>query len=96
MQNKKVIEIARQTVGSYLQNLRNEKNISAYKITKETGLTFEQIKSIENGSSAYTIDSFLTYIGAIDCYFYLANRDEKHLDEKDMLDKMDSEPGNDN
>jgi len=57
-------------------------------MTKEHGIRFEAIQAIEEGSSNYTIDNFLTYISAIDCYFYLANRDGKHLDHDDLIAKM--------
>jgi len=75
--NKEVKEVARQKIGEYLKSLREEKGISTYQMTKSHRIRFEAIQSIEEGSSNYTIDNFLTYIAALDCYFYLANRDGK-------------------
>lgn len=77
---KEIKEVARQKIGDYLKSLREEKGISTYQMTKSHGIRFEAIQAIEAGGSNYTIDNFLTYISALDCYFYLANRDGKHLD----------------
>jgi len=66
--------IARQKIGEYLKSLRQEKGISTYQMTKSHGIRFEAIQAIEEGSTNYTIDNFLTYISALDCYLYLANR----------------------
>ena len=66
--NKKIKEKARQKIGNRLKFLREEKKISTYQITKSHGLRFEAIQAIEQGSSNYTIDNFLTYISAVDCY----------------------------
>jgi transcriptional regulator with XRE-family HTH domain len=85
---KEVKQVARQKIGEYLKSLREEKGISTYQMTKLQGIRFEAIQAIEEGSSNYTIDNFLTYISAIDCYFYLANRDGKHLDHDNMISKM--------
>jgi len=86
---KKVKEIARQKIGEHFKSIREEKEISTYQITKEYGIRFEVIQAIEEGSSNYTIDNFLAYINAVDCYFYLANRDGKHLDQEDLISKME-------
>lgn len=82
-------EIARQKIGGHLKSIREEKQLSTYQITKDHGIRFEVIQAIEEGSKNYTIDNFLSYISAIDCYFYLANRDGKHLDHNDMISKME-------
>lgn len=86
---KEVKEVARHKIGEYLKSLREKKEISTYQMTKSHGLRFEAIQAIEEGSSNYTIDNFLTYISALDCYIYLANRDGKHLDHDDMISKME-------
>jgi transcriptional regulator with XRE-family HTH domain len=88
MMNDMVKQLARQKVGQYLKGIREGKGLSTYQITKEHGIRFEVIKAIEEGSSNYTIDNFLGYIGAIDCYFYLENKEGKHLDADDMINKM--------
>ena len=80
--------VARQKIGEYLKSIREDKKITTYQMIKETGIRFEAIKSIEEGSSNYTIDNFLTYVSALDCYFYLANKEGKHLDHDDMIEKM--------
>lgn len=86
---KEIKEVARQKIGEYLKSLREEKGISTYQMTKSHGIRFEAIQAIEEGSSNYTIDNFLTYISALDCYFYLASREGKHLDHADMISKIE-------
>lgn len=86
--NKEIKKVARQNIGEYLKSLREEKGISTYRMTKSHRIRFEAIQAIEEGSSNYTIDNFLTYISAIDCYLYLANRGGKHLDHDDMISKI--------
>ena len=86
---KEIKEAARQKIGEYIKSLREGKGISTYQITKDHGIRFEVIQAIEQGSKNSTIDNFLSYISAIDCYFYLANRDGKHLDHEDMISKME-------
>ena len=86
--NKEIKQVARQKIGEYLKSLRKEKGISTYQMTKSHGIRFEAIQAIEKGSRNYTIDNLLTYISALDCYFYLANRDVKHLDYDYMISKM--------
>lgn len=85
-----ISKIARQRIGLYLSDLRKHKKISVYRIAKDTGMTQEQIRSIEKGDRSYTIDSFLAYIKAIDCYFYLANRDGKENDLDNLVKQMDN------
>lgn len=89
--NPQVTLIARQKIGLYLRDIRKDKGLSAYRIAKDTGLTEEQIGNIEKGTKAYTIDSFLAYITALDCYFYLANKDGKEND-LDHLVKKSKDP----
>ena len=86
--NEEITKIGRKKIGEYLKSLREDKGISTYQMTKSHGIQFALIKAIEEGSTNYTIDSFLTYISALDCYFYLANRDGKHLDHLDMVLKI--------
>lgn len=92
--NKQIKEIARQKVGQYLKAIREEKGITTYQLTKQFGIRFEAIKAIEEGSANYSIDNFLAYIQAVDCYFYLANRDGQHLNPNDLLNKMKTPPEN--
>lgn len=79
--------IARQKIGQYLKEMRLSKGITTYQMTKEYGIRFEAISAIEEGSSNYTIDNFLAYIAALDCYFYLKGREGKHGDLEDMISK---------
>lgn len=85
--NPEISKIARQKIGLYLRDIRKHKKISAYKIAKDTGLTQNQIAAIEKGETSYTIDSFLAYVQALDCYFFLANKDGEHLNFEHMKKK---------
>lgn len=91
MIEKQVKELARQKVGEFLKSIRDEKGISTYQMTKSHGIRFEVIQAIESGSANYTIDNFLVYIAAIDCYFYLANREGKKHDIFDQLIKAEED-----
>ena len=71
--NKEVKLEDRRLIGEHLKKIREKKGISTYRITKDYGLPYRAIRAIENGSSNYTIDNFLTLIRAINCYFCLDN-----------------------
>lgn len=83
--NQKVTEIARQKIGQYLKDIRKFKNLTILEMAEKTGTGVKTISAIENGSKNYTIDAFLSYINAVNCYFYLANKDE---DDDLNLDKL--------
>lgn len=88
-----VVIAAREVIGDYLSKLRQEKQISKYRIIQETGLNMNIINSIEQGTKSYTIDSFLKYTQAIGVYLFFGDKSGKEnqntpLDEKDMLEQM--------
>lgn len=87
MINEKVIFTARQKVGQHLQSIREEKQLTYYAVAKMAGISIDQVQSIEAGNKAYTIDSFLKIIHALDVYFFLEDKDGKHLDFIDMAEK---------
>ena len=87
MINEHVVIIARKKVGQYLQSIREEKQLTYYAVAKLAGLSIEQVQSIEQGDKAYTIDSFLKIIHALDTYFFMEDKDGKHLDFIDMAEK---------
>jgi len=87
MINEQVVIIARKKVGQYLQSIREEKKLTYYAVAKLAGLSIEQVQSIEQGDKAYTIDSFLKITHALDTYFFMEDKDGKHLDFIDMAEK---------
>ncbi len=87
MINPLTTEAARIIIGKYLLDIRTEKKLSFYAISKKSGLSTQQIQAIETGSKSYTIDSFFSLIHALDCYFFLKSKDNKHLDFEDMKNK---------
>jgi transcriptional regulator with XRE-family HTH domain len=88
MKSEILIE-ARHQVGLYLRKLRKEKGISAAALHRQTGMSLTQIQDIEQGRRSYGIDNFLKYISAIDCYFFLADKEGHHLDFNHMASKAD-------
>jgi len=52
----------RKEIGKQLKKQRETKGLSRYAIDKQSELTITQVKNIENGSKAYTIDSLIEYI----------------------------------
>jgi transcriptional regulator with XRE-family HTH domain len=83
---KEALTIARQKVGDYLQMIREEKGYSLYEVAQKSGLQITQLRKIEAGEG-FTIDSFLAIIHALDVYFFLRDKDGKHLDFVDMAKK---------
>lgn len=90
--NNDLIKSAREVIGEYLKNLREEKGISKYAIIKETGLRIELINSVETGSSAYTIDTLLKYTTGIGAYVFFGDKagknPDKPLDVDDMMKEI--------
>ena len=85
--NEELLLTARQQVGQYLRSIREEKQLTYYAVAKLAGLSIEQVQSIEAGDKAYTIDSFLKITHALDTYFFMEDKDGKHLDFIDMAEK---------
>lgn len=77
--NPEVSKIAREKIGLYLRDIRVHKQITKYKMAQLTGMTRKQIADIENGEKNYSIDSFLAYIQAVDCYFHLVDKENNPL-----------------
>jgi transcriptional regulator with XRE-family HTH domain len=78
MINEQVIITARQDVGKYLQAVREEKKLTYYAVAKLSDMSIEQVQGIESGDKAYTFDSFLKIIYALDCSLFLEDKDGKH------------------
>lgn len=85
--NKEIKELARKKIGEYLKSVREDQGLIRQNLV-DKGLRWEEVKAIEEGETNYTIDKFLTYISIVDCYFYLAPREGKHLDKDDLIEKM--------
>lgn len=87
MISEQILLTARQKVGQYLQSIREEKQLTYYAVAKLAGLSIEQVQSIEAGDKSYTIDSFFKITHALDTYFFMEDKDGKHLDFIDMAEK---------
>ena len=87
--SKQVTQSAREILGNYLTEVMKNKKINLYQLEKITNKPSHQLKPILTGSDNYTIDTFLTVIQALDLYLFFASKDGKHLDLKDMKNKLD-------
>lgn len=87
MINEKVVIAARKLVGRHLKNIREEKQLTYYAVGKLAGMSIEQIQGIESGEKAYTFDSFLKITHALDCYFFLEDKNGNKLDFADIDEK---------
>lgn len=74
----------REVIGQKLKEIREEKGKSIYSLK----MRYETVKAIEEGSSSYTIDSFIEYIIAIDCYIFFGNKEGNHLDFEHMKEQI--------
>lgn len=72
-----IIMVRRKEIGDFLSKMRQERGFSKYMIEKKTGLRMELIKSIENGSSAYTIDSLLKYASGLEIDLILVDKQDR-------------------
>ena len=65
------IALIKKQIGQLLKQIREAKKISKSTMNSR-GLRFDQVDRIEGGTHSYTIDSYLTYLAAIDCEPQLA------------------------
>lgn len=71
--SKQELETSRKKLGQVLKGSRKLQKISVYKLCKDVGLSPEQVRTIEEGTKNYTIDSYLAYSE------YLLSRIKKRL-----------------
>lgn len=58
--------MTRKEIGKIVKKRRKELKMSVYRVTKNSGLTNQQVIAIEEGSKAYTADSLFLIITALD------------------------------
>ena len=83
-----LIKSAREVIGEYLKNLREEKGISKYAIIQKVEIPITLINAIETGASAYTIDSLLKYTPGIGAYIFFGDKSGKDTDKPLDVDDM--------
>lgn len=59
------IKYSRRKIGEYLKQVRERKDLTKYAVAQISGLQIRIINSIEDGSSSYTMDSFMKLINAL-------------------------------
>lgn len=58
--------MTRKEIGKIVKKRRKELKMSVYRVTKNSGLTNQQVIAIEEASKAYTADSLFLIITALD------------------------------
>lgn len=79
----------REVLGQRLQDFRESRGISRYAIAQKGRIRVEQVKSVEEGITSYTVDTFLGYLIGSDLYVYFAEKseDDSSPDLKSLVDK---------
>jgi len=89
MIKKEIFLKARQQVGLYIAAVMKQRGINKMQLAERAGIERHQLYSILKGNTAYTIDTFLVVIQALDCYFFLADKEGEHLNFEHMEEKSD-------
>lgn len=64
----------REVLGQKLKEFREMRKLSMYAVAQKGGIRIDQVKSVEEGASNYTIDVFLGYISGSELYMYFAEK----------------------
>lgn len=86
---QEVLNEARVQIGKYIDDIMKQRNINKVDLCKKAGITRWQLYYMRNGTKPYTIDTFLKVTKALDCYFFLADREGEHLNPEHMVKKSD-------
>lgn len=88
-----VIKLSKVKLGEFLSSRRKEKKLSIWKLSQLSGVAIPTIRVMEAGQKAYTIDTLLALMDALDLYVYFADREGHHLDQEHMIKKSDDPIG---
>lgn len=86
MNDPKIIT-ARKMLCEYLRNQAKEKGLSTYEIARKTGFKQQNVHRMLSGEHTPTLDNFMTLAMAIDCYFFIIDKDEDSDLAKMMKDR---------
>lgn len=84
-------ESAREVLGNFLKQNREEQGISMYRVCEDTGMRVETLKAIESGAKSYNIDSLFSYLEATNLYVFFSQKHKengKPIDVNDMISTM--------
>ena len=87
--NPEVLNTARKQIGIYLADIMKQRGINKLKLSERAQIKRNQLDYVLNGSREYNIGTFLKIITALDCYFYLAEKEGNHLNPDHMFKQMD-------
>ena len=88
---KTKFDSAREVLGDFLKQNREEQKISMYRVCKDANMRQETLKTIESGANNYTVDSLLAYLEATNLYILFSQKrkeDPTPIDVDDMLRSM--------
>jgi len=89
--NPQVLNEARRQIGIYIADIMQQRKVNKVQLAERADVERSQLDSVLNGSKEYTIGTFLKVITALDCYFYLAEKEGNHLNHEHMLKQMDED-----
>ncbi len=85
---KQEIEIAaRKQIGFYFEDIRRQRDISKGEVCRRASITRLQYNDVIAGEKNYTISTFLNIVKALDCYFFLADKEDEHLNAEHMKEQ---------
>lgn len=58
--------MTRKEIGTAIKKKRKERQMSYYKLAKLSGVTIQQIKSVETSTKSYTLDTLLSIAFALE------------------------------
>jgi len=82
-----ILTEARIQVGKYIAEIMKQRQINKVDLSEKAGINRQQLDFVLNGNREYTIDTFLKVITALDCYFFLADKEGQHLNFEHMQKK---------
>lgn len=71
--DQQLVNTARQKIGGYLKDIRLSKQMSLYIVAQRAGMKISQVKSIEEGNTAYTIDSLIKLSNTLNVDLIISN-----------------------
>ena len=87
--SEEYLKSAREVIGDFLKQTREEKGLSIYNVAKQAGWErIDPVVRIERGEN-YSIDTLLRYLKATDIYIFFSEKNKSNpnatLDVEDMM-----------
>lgn len=85
----------REVLGKRLRTLREDRGITVDQVAQLGNLPVDLVEKIENGTTDYTIDAFLSYIVGSDLYMFFSEKSEDRIKPHDFNDLAEKAVKND-